>query len=77
MTVYVDDMLLLASPRDTSKIWRALEKRIDFKDPESDIERYLGARYRLDTVCAKSTTPRMLLTDMNDYAVNATDKFMK
>ena len=31
--VYVDDMLLLSSPRDTDALWRELEKKVDYKDP--------------------------------------------
>ena len=34
MVVYVDDMLLLASPKDSDGMWRALEKSVCFKDPE-------------------------------------------
>ena len=76
MIVYVDDMLLLASPRDTPRIWRALEKRIKFKDPEAEMSRYLGARYRLDEVNPKRPDePRRLQTDMDDYVHNACVRF--
>ena len=58
-----------------AKSWRSLEKRVDFKIKEADIERYLGARYRLDPTNSADTTLRRLLTDMDDYIVNATAKF--
>ena len=32
MMVNVDDTLLLAIPRDTSRIWRALEHEVDHKN---------------------------------------------
>ena len=35
MVVYVDDMLLLASPKDTNVFWQALEKSVLYKDPEA------------------------------------------
>lgn len=75
MIVYVDDILFLASYRDTIRIWRTLERRINYKDPESDIERYLGARYRFDDVDAKKPCAlRTLLTDMDAYVCNAVTK---
>ena len=77
MIVYIDDMLLLARGRDTSQLWRCLEKRVDFKEKVADIERYLGARYLLDPTTNANTTLQRLLTDMDNYAVNATAKFAK
>lgn len=74
MIIYVDDMIRLARGRDTSQLWRSLEKRVDFKEKEADIERYLGARYRLDPTTNADTTLRRLLTDMDDYVGNATAK---
>ena len=76
MIVYVDDMLLLSVPADTSRIWRSFEKRIAYKDPESDIGRYLGAQYKLDDVDPrKPNACRKLLTNMDAYAYNAVSKF--
>ena len=76
MVVYVDDMLLLARARDTSRIWRSLEKRISFKDPESAIERYLGAQYELDEIDGKRPNGlRRLATRMDAYVRNAVAKF--
>ena len=37
MIFYVDDMLLIASPKDTNRIWSSLEQRIKYKDPEADL----------------------------------------
>ena len=76
MVVYVDDMLLLASLRDTGRHWRALEKKVDFKEAEGNLERYLGARYRFSDFDTKSPKAlRKLLTDMDDYAASACAKF--
>ena len=69
-------MLLLASPKDTQKIWRSLEKKIKHKDPESDITRYLGARYKFnDFNAARPNESRSLLADMQDYIDNACKRF--
>ena len=45
MILYVDDMLMLDAPKDVSKLWRDLEKSINFKDPEAPLTRYLGAQH--------------------------------
>ena len=39
IVVYVDDMLLLSSPRDTVSLWRELEKSVDYKDPAAPLQR--------------------------------------
>ena len=39
MVVYVDDMMLLASPNDTDRLWRELEKSVLYKDPEAILHR--------------------------------------
>ena len=41
MVVYVDDMLLLASPRHTDSLWRDFEKSVQYKDPAAPLQRYL------------------------------------
>ena len=46
MIVYVDDMLMLATPRDVSGFWRELEKPVNFKDPEAPLARCLSAHYK-------------------------------
>ena len=51
--VYVDEMLLLASPRDTDSIWRDLEKSIQYKEPAAVLQRYLGALYHFDAFDTK------------------------
>ena len=48
MVVYVDDMLPLASPRDTDSLWRDFETSIQYKDPAAPLQRYLGALYNFD-----------------------------
>ena len=76
MIVYVDDMLLVATVKDTRMHWRALERRIDYKDLESELSRYLGARYSFTPPdCKNPDAPRTLLTDMDNYVKNAVAKF--
>ena len=76
MIVYVDDMLLLARAADAAAIWAGLDKKVKFKDPAADIERYLGARYRLDKFNPKEPgAPRRLDVDMDDYVRSAVSKF--
>ena len=45
--VYVDDMLLLARPKDAGKLWRALESKIRFKDPEQPLQRYFWRKVQV------------------------------
>ena len=76
MIVYVDDMLMLASFDKTSELWRQIEKKIRFKDPEEDICRYLGARHTLDPYDPKQPqASRIMMTDMDSYTTNAIMKF--
>ena len=78
MLACVDDMLQVASPEDTTHIWRALDKKVKFKDPEEDISRYLGARYRLDPVDRRNpTAPRTMTTDMDSYVADAVNNFVE
>ena len=37
MIVYVDDMLMLAAPRDVSGFWSEFENIVNFKDPEAPL----------------------------------------
>ena len=67
MVVYVDDMLLLSSPRDTASLWRDLEKSLDYKDPAAPLQRYLGALYQFDAFDPfKPKAPRSLLISIDD-----------
>ena len=49
--VYVDDFELVASAEDTPKIWKELEKHIEFKEPYhiwgEEPTRHLGCEYRV------------------------------
>ena len=72
MVVYVDDMLLLSSPRDTESSWREFEKSVDYKDPARPLQRYLGALYQFDAFDPfKPKALPSLLTSMDPYAANA------
>jgi hypothetical protein len=42
LVVYVDDLLLVADPRVSDKLWDEIGKVIDFQDPAAPIVRYLG-----------------------------------
>ena len=49
MVVYVDDMILLAKPKDVGSFWRLFDKSVHFKDSsEMPLKRYLVARYQSD-----------------------------
>ena len=75
MVVYVNDMLLLSSPRDTESLWRDLEKSLDYKDPAAPLRRYLGALYQFDAFDPfKPKAQRSPLTSMDDYAANAVQR---
>ena len=76
MVVYLDDMLLLAKLKHTGKICRALEKAVHFKNPESTLQRYFGARYNFDNYdYTTRNAARKITTDMDDYAINAFNTF--
>ena len=76
MIVYVDDMLMLAAPRDVGGFWRELEKAVDFKNPAGPLARYFGAQYKFTDFNPKSpNAPRSLSTDMDEYAANAVRRF--
>ena len=78
MVVYVDDMLLLAKPRDAGPLLRSPEKAVMFKDFELPLTRYLGARYNFTEFDIKRpNAPRTLRTDMDEYATNGIAKFNK
>jgi hypothetical protein len=71
-------MLLVASSSWTDSSWRALEKKVCFKDPEEPIGRYLGAKYCMSSFDEKKGDAiRDLTIDMHDYSVNATARFQE
>lgn len=55
--VYVDDFELMASPEDTPRIWRELEKHIEFGDEHTvwgeKPTRHLGCQYGVEQVVTK------------------------
>ena len=64
MIVYVDDMLMLAAPKDASSIWRDPERSINLTD--------LGGHYAFHDFDLKNPqAPRSLPTDMDEYAASA------
>ena len=75
MIVYVDDMLLLATRKDTKMHRRALERKIDFKDPQQQLSRYFGARYSFSRPGARDTDARQLVTDMDMCVRDAVSNF--
>ena len=67
MVVYVDDMMLLSSPKDTNGFWRALEKSVLHRDPEARLHRYFGALCKFESFDQKRpNAPRSMLTSMDD-----------
>ena len=81
MVVYVDDMMMLPSPKDTDNLWRELEqceleKNVQREDPEAPLQRYLGALYKFAAFVAKKpAAPRSMLTSIDDYVANAVQRF--
>ena len=76
MALYVDDMLLFASPLDTDGLWRDFEKSVQYKHPAAPLQSYLGALYHFDAFGPqKSNAPRSLLTSIDDYVANAVQRF--
>eukprot|EP00971_Amphidinium_carterae_P246199 4889689-Amphidinium_carterae.1 len=66
LAVYVDDLLLGASTEASRTFWRDLEQRIEFKDPEEPLDRYLGANQG-----------GSMVVQMKGYIDNAVSRFMK
>ena len=76
MVIYVDDILLIVSPRDTDALWRDLETSVDYKDPAAPLQRYLGALYHFDVFDPyKLDAHRSLLTSMGACADTAVQSF--
>ena len=66
----------LASPEDTDRLWRELEKSILYNDPEAPLHRYVGALYKF--VCfepKQPNAPRSMLPSMDGYVKNAVQRF--
>ena len=76
MVVYVDDMMMLSSPKDTNRFWRGLEKSVRHKEQEAPLQRYLAALYKFDVFDEKEQNARRrMLTSMDDYAAKAVQRF--
>ena len=76
MIVYVDEMLMLAVPKDVSGLWRELERSITFKDPEASLACHLGAHYAFQDFDLKNPeAPRSLSIDMGEFSANALSRF--
>ena len=63
MIACVDDMLMLAAPKDVSGLWREFERSINVKDPEALLARYLGARYTFRDIDLKNSRGTTLLVN--------------
>ena len=57
IVAYVDDMLLLAKPREVSPLWRSFEKEVMLKDPDVPLTRYLAPDTASLRSITSSTTP--------------------
>ena len=71
LVVYVDDLLLCAPKEFGEKFWRALERRVDFKDKESPLSRYLGANHQWEMKRGMMT----MTVNMRGYIKSAVEKF--
>jgi len=73
LVVYVDDLLLVADPRVSDKLWDEIGKVIDFQDPAAPIVRYLGTYhdYRQENKDTK------LKTQMKKFLEDAAKVYME
>ena len=78
LIVYVDDLLMIVLKCLRKEMWDAIGQHVLFKDPNLDVERYLGAYYSLSPLSASEPdAPRVLLTSMEDYILRATAAFQE
>eukprot|EP00971_Amphidinium_carterae_P059634 1179298-Amphidinium_carterae.2 len=47
LVTYVDDLLLIGPQSFSNDFWRKLEQKLEFKEKESDLYRYLGANHTI------------------------------
>eukprot|EP00971_Amphidinium_carterae_P342057 6481210-Amphidinium_carterae.2 len=66
---YVDDLLLIAPSTFANSFWRGLEKKLEFKEVEAPLYRYLGANHTIGD--------GMIRVEMSGYAKKAVDRFEK
>ncbi|CAK0813605.1 unnamed protein product, partial [Prorocentrum cordatum] len=60
------------------RLWGELEKHVSFKEPEADLDRYVGAHYDTPQYDSRRPhAPRPLVTNMSDYVKNAVKKFVE
>eukprot|EP00971_Amphidinium_carterae_P240865 4781812-Amphidinium_carterae.2 len=67
LVTYVDDLLLVGPGGFSHEFWRGLEKKLEFKEREASLYRYLGANH----VISGGT----MSVEMCGYAQKAVDKF--
>ena len=73
LAVYVDDLLMAASPEDEDRLWQELESKVTFGEPASAIAKFLGAHHRV-------TRDKDIVTyecQMRDFLLDAAEKFME
>eukprot|EP00971_Amphidinium_carterae_P349384 6490992-Amphidinium_carterae.1 len=67
LVTYVDDLLLVSPESFANEFWRSLEKKLEFKEREAPLYRYLGANH--------SITGGTMEVEMCGYAQKAVDRF--
>jgi hypothetical protein len=68
LIVYVDDLLLVASPKVDDKLWDELGQKIDFQDPQAPINRYLGTYHDVTTEGTTTTFKASMTAFLEDAA---------
>eukprot|EP00971_Amphidinium_carterae_P340283 6478544-Amphidinium_carterae.1 len=67
LVTYVDDLLLVGPSAFSESFWRSLEKKLEFKEEEAPLYRYLGANHVIEGGTMK--------VEMCGYAQKAIDRF--
>ena len=74
LTTYVDDLVLVCAKHRTRALWKQMEDEVKFKEPESQIERYLGTYHELTHSPSGSTTLKVFMKDFFSSAVTRFEK---
>ena len=71
LAVYVDDLLMAASPKDEARLWRELEDKVTFGDPPSIISKFLGGHHTVSVNNGVTT----VAINMREFLLDAAERF--
>ena len=72
LAVYVDDLLMTAPPTHQDSLWKALEARVNFDEPPSDLAKFLGAHHQM-TKNGPVTTGKV---QMKEFLLDAVARYL-